>query len=262
MSAGSGCRLHAQACIDPRAELDTGVEVGPFAIVGPEVVVGAETVIHGHAVVMGRTRLGARCQVFPFASIGTQSQDLKFRGEPTSIQIGDGTTMREYVTVNGGTGAGTATIVGAACHLMTGCHVAHNCRLGDRVILVNQATLGGEVQVGDDAVVGGLCGVHQFCRIGRLAYVGAHSKVVQDVPPFMLCDGHPAEVRAVNRIGLQRHGLSPECMQALHHAHRLLFRSGLSVPNALARIEAELGECVEIQQLVAFVRGSGRGITR
>lgn len=254
--------IHPHASIDPSAELGADVSVGPFAVIGPKVRIGAGTVLHPHAVVLGRTTLGEDCEVFPFACIGTQSQDLKFHGEETAIEVGSRTTIREYVTINGGTGEGSRTVVGDDCHLMTSCHVAHNVRVGRGVILTNLATLGGEVVVEDEAVIGGLSGIHQFCRIGRMAYVGAHSKVTQDIPPFMLCDGHPAIVRTINKVGMQRRGLTSETMILIQRAFRLLYRSGLSVSSATSKIEEQFGDNAEIQSLLAFIRSSSRGISR
>lgn len=254
--------IHPLASIDPSAELGEGVEVGPFTVIGPHVRIGARSVLHPHAVIMGHTRIAEECEVFPFACVGMQSQDLKFHGEETAIEVGARTTIRENVTINGGTGEGSRTVVGEDCHLMTGCHIAHNVKVGNGVVLTNLATLGGEVVVEDGAVVGGLSGVHQFCRIGRMAYVGAHSKVTQDIPPYMLCDGHPAVVRTINKVGMQRRGITSETMILIQRAFRLLYRSGLSVPSATSKIEEQYAGIPEIETLLDFIRASSRGISR
>lgn len=236
--------------------------MGPYCVVGKNVRIGAGTALHSHVVIEGHTTIGRECRIFPYASIGTQAQDLKYRGATTYVAIGDRTIVREFATVNSGTTEGDTTRVGSDCLLMAYSHVAHSCVVGDGVIMANCATLGGHIEVHDQAIVGGLSAVHQFVRIGRLCIVGGCTKVTKDCPPFMTVDGNPARVRGINRVGLQRRDVPVETRTALRRAHRMLCREGLSVPNAVRRIRAELEDCPEAVELADFVEGSRRGITR
>lgn len=254
--------IHPTAVVHPKAELGSGCEIGPYCVVGEHVVLGAGCRLHSHVVVGGFTRLGDENEVFPFASIGLQTQDLKFKGGVTRTEIGSRNTFREYVTVNSATAEGEVTQVGSDNHILAYSHIAHNVVLGNKVIMSNVATLAGHVQVEDYAVVGGLAAIHQFCRIGRMSIVGGCSKVVQDVPPFMLADGNPATTRTINKVGMERNGVSEEAQSALRQAFKVLFREGLTIPNALQRIEQELPPVPEVQHLVKFVRESGRGISK
>jgi UDP-N-acetylglucosamine acyltransferase len=255
--------IHSSAIVAAGAKLGEGVEIGPFCVIGAHVELGANVKLHSHVVVEGHTRVGARCSIFPFASIGHQPQDLKFKGEPSRLEIGDDTIIREHVTMNPGTaGGGMLTKVGNRCLIMVGSHVAHDCRLGDNVIMANNATLGGHVELGDWVTVGGLVGIHQFVKVGAHAMLGFQTAVSQDVPPFMLVDGNPAETRTVNKIGLERHGVPDATITALRQAYKVLFREGLTVSNALTRIEAELPALPEINHLVEFCRSSERGISK
>jgi UDP-N-acetylglucosamine acyltransferase len=231
-------------------------------VIGENVVLGARCRLHSHAVIDGHTRLGQENEIFPFASIGLKTQDLKWKGGITRTEIGDNNTFREYVTVNSATGDGEATSIGSNNHILAYSHIAHNVTLGNRVIMSNVATLAGHVIVEDHAVVGGLAAVHQFCRIGKMSIIGGCSKVVQDVPPFMLADGNPAETRTINKVGMERNGVSEEAQSALRQAYKILFREGLTIPNALVRIEKELPPLPEVQHLVNFVRASERGISK
>jgi UDP-N-acetylglucosamine acyltransferase len=200
--------------------------------------------------------------VYPFASIGLKTQDLKFKGGAPRVEVGDRTTIREGVTIHAATADGDVTRVGSDCLIMAYAHVAHDCMLGDRVILANAVALAGHVTIENQAIVGGVVGVHQFVRIGRLAIIGGCSKVVQDVPPFMTGDGNPAQVRMINKIGLERAGVSAETQSAIKQAFRLLYREQLATSKALERIEAELGAVPEVRELLTFVRASQRGIAR
>jgi UDP-N-acetylglucosamine acyltransferase len=253
-------RIHPTAVVAPGARLGEDVEIGPGCVVGEHVALGAGTRLLAHVVVDGHTTLGAGCTVHPFASLGGQTQDLKFRGGAPRVEIGDRTTLREYVTVNAATADGDVTRVGSGCLLMASAHVAHDCVVGDEVIIANCGTLAGHVVIEDRAILGGLSGVHQFVRIGTMAIVGGCSKVTQDVPPYMMADGHPLAVAAINAVGLKRRGVPPETQRRLKEAHRLLYREGLGTREALERIAAEIPACPEIAHLVAFVRASERGI--
>jgi UDP-N-acetylglucosamine acyltransferase len=254
--------IHPTAVIHPKAEIGPDCEVGPYCVVGEQVVLGPRCRLHSHVVIDGCTQLGAGNEIFPFASIGLRTQDLKWKGGVTRTKIGDNNTFREYVTVHSATGDGEVTVVGSNNHILAYCHLAHNVRLGDHIIMSNVATLAGHVVVEDHAVVGGLAAVHQFCRIGKLSIIGGCSKVVQDVPPFMLVDGNPAETRTINKIGLERNGVSEEAQAALRQAYKILFREGLTISNALARIEKEVPPLPEISHLANFARTSERGITK
>ncbi len=254
--------VHPTAVVHSKAQIGEGCYIGPYCVVGENVALGPGCKLHSHVVIDGLTRLGERNEIFPFASIGLKTQDLKWKGGTTRTEIGDHNTFREYVTVHSATGHGEVTVVGSHNHILAYCHIAHNVILGDHIIMSNVATLAGHVIVEDHAVVGGLAAVHQFCRIGKMALIGGCSKVVQDVAPFMLADGNPAETRTVNKVGLERNGVSEEAHNALRAAYKILFREGLTVSNALERIEKEVPPLPEIQHLVQFVRSSERGISK
>jgi len=251
---------HPTAVVHPKARLGAGCVIGPYCVIGEHVVLGDECKLHSHVVIDGHTTLGRGNEIFPFASIGLKTQDLKWAGGTTRTQIGDFNTFREYVTIHSATGDGEVTTVGSRNHILAYCHLAHNVTLGDRVIMSNVATLAGHVLVEDHAVIGGLAAVHQFCRIGRMSIIGGCSKVVQDVPPFMMADGNPATTRTINKVGLERNGVSAEAQAALKNAYKILFRDKLTVPNALARIEADVPPLPEVRHLVQFVRASERGV--
>ena len=254
--------IHPSSVVHPGARIGNDCEIGPFCVIGPNVVLGDQCKLHSHVVIDGHTSLGQGNEIFPFASIGLKTQDLKWKGGTTRTEIGDYNTFREYVTIHSATADGEATVVGSHNHILAYCHLAHNVQLGSRVIMSNVATLAGHVTVEDHAVIGGLAAIHQFCRIGKMAIVGGCSKVVQDVPPFMLADGNPAETRTVNKVGMERNGVSAEVQSALRQAYKILFREGLTITNALERISADLPSTGELQHLIHFVRSSSRGISK
>lgn len=254
--------IHPTAIIHPQARVGADCEIGPYCVIGEHVELGDRCRLHSHVVIDGHTRLGRENEIFPFASIGLKTQDLKWKGGLTRTEIGDRNTFREYVTVNSATGDGEATVIGSGNHILAYSHIAHNVTLGNHIIMSNVATLAGHVVVEDYAVIGGLAAVHQFCRIGKLAMIGGCSKVVQDIPPFMIADGNPAETRTINKVGMDRNGVSEEAQTALRQAYKFLFREGLTITNALAKIEKEIPPLPEIQHLVKFVRGSERGISK
>jgi len=254
--------IHALAVVDPAARLADDVVVGPFCVVGPEVEIGAGTVLKSHVNVAGRTSIGGACTIWPFASVGTQTQDLKYSGGSPGVRIGEGTSLREYVTVNAATADGVDTVVGKKCHIMAYSHVAHDCVVGDEVIMANAATLAGHVVVEDQAIIGGLVGVHQFVRIGRLSITGGCAKIVQDVPPFMTADGNPLAIRGINKIGLERRGASPETVRALKEVYRMIYRRRLGVKDAIEEMKASLPDLPELAHMEAFLLNSERGITR
>jgi UDP-N-acetylglucosamine acyltransferase len=254
--------VHPTAVIHPQARIGADCQIGPYCVIGEQVVLGDGCHLHSHVVIDGQTTLGHGNEVFPFASIGLKTQDLKWKGGVTRTQIGNGNTFREYVTINSATRDGEATVIGSDNHILAYCHVAHNVRLGSHIIMSNVATLAGHIIVEDYAVIGGLAAVHQFCRIGTMAIIGGCSKVVQDVPPYMLADGNPATTRTINKVGLERNGVSDQAQAALKQAYKILFREGLTIPNALARIEAELPPLPELKYLAQFARTSERGLSK
>lgn len=259
--------IHPTAILDPEANIGAGVQVGPYAVIGPQVTIGDGCVIGGHAVIESHARIGRDSRIYSFASIGAPPQDLKFKGEDTWVEIGEGCTIREYVTVNRGTSQGGGTTrVGKGVLLMAYCHVAHDCRLGDRVIMANAATLAGHVEVGTGAIIGGLVGVHQFVRIGSYSIVGALSGVPLDIPPYVTAvvvrAGKGTGLYGLNLIGLKRQRFSPGTIAELKKAYRILFRSGLSLREATAKVEAECASLPETKHLVEFLRSSKRGVQR
>ena len=254
--------VHPTAVVHPQARLGKDCVVGPYCVIGEYVVLGPRCRLHSHVVIDGNTELGQENEIFPFASIGLKTQDLKWKGGITRTQIGHQNTFREYVTVHSATGDGETTVIGSNNHILAYSHIAHNVTLGNHIIMSNVATLAGHVVVEDHAVIGGLAAVHQFCRIGRMSIIGGCSKVVQDVPPYMMADGNPAETRTINKVGLERNGVSEETQSALKQAYKILFREGLTIPNALAKIEGELPPSPELEHLLQFVRSSQRGISK
>jgi UDP-N-acetylglucosamine acyltransferase len=254
--------IHSTAVIHPKAQIGADCEIGPYCVIGEHVALGAGCRLHSHVVIDGQTTLGQGNEVFPFASLGLKTQDLKWKGGLTRTQIGDQNTFREYVTIHSATEDGGVTTVGSHNHILAYSHIAHNVVLGNHVIMSNVATLAGHVTVEDHAVVGGLAAVHQFCRIGTMSIIGGCSKVVQDVPPFMLADGNPAVTRTINKVGMERNGVSEEAQSALKQAYKILFREGLTISNALARIEAELPLLPEVRHLLEFARKSERGLSK
>ncbi len=254
--------VHATAIVADGALIGNNVSIGPYCVIGPEVKINDGADIRSHVVIEGCTTIGANCKIFPFACIGSQTQDLKYQGGRSRVTIGSGTTLREYVTVNAGTHEGEHTQVGEGCHIMAYCHVAHACSVGNGVIMANGATLAGDVMVEDQAIIGGLSGVHQFCRIGKLCMVGGCTKIVKDLPPFMIVDGNPAMVRGVNAIGLERRGVAEEDRKVLKEAYRYLYRKDLSTREALAEISRAFSGRDVISHLVAFIESSERGVLK
>lgn len=254
--------IHPTAIVHPKARLGSACEIGPYCIIGEHVELGEGCKLHSHVVIDGYARLGSGNEIFPFASIGLKSQDLKWKGGTTRVEIGDDNTFREGVTVHSATEDGDATRVGSHNNLLAYTHVAHDCLLGSHIIMSNVVGLAGHVVVEDHAVLGGYVAVHQFCHIGKMAMIGGCSKVVQDIPPFMIGEGNPAETRTINKVGMERNGISEEAQTVLRQAYKILFREGLTIPNALAKIEKELPALPQIQDLVKFIRESERGISK
>ncbi len=260
-------QIHPTALIDPRAELDSSVEVGPYAVIGPRVRIGAGTVVGAHCVIDGHTTLGRDNRIFPFASIGGAPQDKKYAGEPTRLSIGDGNTIREYVTINTGTVQDEGeTRLGDDNWIMAYVHIAHDCRLGSHIILANAVQLAGHVHLGDWVFLGGLSGVHQFVRVGAHAMTAFQTRLAQDVPPFVTAGGNPAEAQSINSEGLRRRGFSAERITLIKQMYRLLYRKGLTLDAAREQIEALRGELADADADIAlmqdFLATASRGIVR
>jgi UDP-N-acetylglucosamine acyltransferase len=260
-------RIHATAIIDPGAELHSTVTVGPYAVIGAQVQVGEGSHIGAHCVIDGPTQIGRDNTVAAHAVLGGAPQDMKYRGEPTALHIGDRNTIREFCTFNRGTTQdGGVTRVGNDNWVMAYVHIAHDVQLGHHTILANNATLAGHVQVGDWAIIGGLTGVHQFCKVGAHVMTGFQSHVSQDIPPFMTVSGNPLAVHGYNAEGLRRRGFSRERIALVKQMHRLLYRDGLTLEQSMAALKALLGTVgggdVDVQMLLAFLAASTRGIAR
>src|SRR6478736_7384701 len=232
-------RIHPTAIVEPGAQLDASVTIGPYTVIGPHVRIGAGTTVGPHTVIEGHTTIGRDNRIFQFASVGAANQDKKYQGEPCELVIGDRNTIREFATLHIGTVQDKAkTTVGDDNWIMAYCHIAHDCVLGNHTTLANNATLGGHVELGDWVTVGGLTGIHQFVKVGAHAMLGFQSAVSQDVPPFMLVDGNPLTVRGVNVVGLRRRNFSPERIAAVRQMHRLLYRENRTFEDARAAIAA------------------------
>lgn len=255
-------QIHPSAVVSPDAQIGEDTEIGPFCQIGPRVVIGDRCRLLGHVTVEGPTNIGSDNVFYPYGSIGHRSQDLKYAAEPTFLEIGSRNSFREFCTINRGTAPEAKTTIGDDGNFLAYSHIAHDCTVGNHVIFSNNGTLAGHVIVEDHAVIGGLSGVHQFCRIGRHSIVGGCTKIVQDVPPYMIADGNPAEVRGVNQVGLERRGFSPEDARALREAYRILYRSNLNVRQSCDKIRSELGESDVLTHLLAFIETSQRGIIR
>jgi UDP-N-acetylglucosamine acyltransferase len=254
--------IHPTAIIAPGAQIGEGAQVGPYCVVAASVQLGAGCRLQHHVTLEGPSVIGANNVFYAHTSIGQQTQDLKYSGEPTHLRVGDGNTFREFVTVHRGTAPDSWTTIGNGGNFLAYSHVAHDCIVGDAVIFSNNGTIAGHVQVDDCAVIGGLTAIHQYCRVGRHAITGGCSKIVQDVPPFMIADGNPARVRGINQIGLERHGFAEESIRQLREAYRLLYRSKLNVKQAVEEIRKTLTGVPEIEQLIQFIETSQRGIIR
>jgi UDP-N-acetylglucosamine acyltransferase len=254
--------IHATAVIGEGAQIGDDCHIGPYCVIGEHVTLGPRCTLHSHIVIDGHTELGEANTIYPFASIGLQTQDLKHTGGTTHTRIGSHNTLREYVTIHSATDDADATVIGSHNNLLAYTHVAHDCELGDHIVMSNVATLAGHVTVEDRAIIGGLAAVHQFCRIGTMSIIGGCSKVVQDIPPYMMADGNPAATRALNKEGLKRNEVSEETQAALKQAHSLLFRGDQTISKAIEKAAEVLGPSPEVKHLLAFIQSSQRGIAR
>ena len=258
---GSEVRVHPTALVDADAELGAGVVVGPYSIIGPGVRLGAGTEIGPHVLIERNTTLGEDCRISKGAVLGTDPQDLKFRGEETFLEVGDRTVIREFATLNRGTSASGRTSVGSDCLLMAYTHVAHDCELGHHVILSNSVNMAGHVVIEDWVIVGGVTPIHQFVRIGAHAFVGGGSRMSQDVPPYCRAAGNPPKLYGLNSVGLERRGFGAEVRRALKHAYRAVFMSGLNVSHGVAKARADVEQLPEVQHFLSFIEDSQRGVT-
>ena len=256
----SRSRIHSTAIISPEAEIADDVEIGPYAIVGDNCTVGPGCVISPRATLERNVTLGANVKVGIGTVLGGLPQDLKFAGEETTVEIGEGTVIREYTTINRGTAQSFKTTVGKNCLLMSYVHLAHDCHIGNNVILSNVVQLAGHVTVEDRAIVSGLTAAHQFVRIGRQSFIGGCSRVSKDIPPFLKAVGNPVKLYGLNTVGLQRGGMDDNTIRELKRAYRLLFRSDLNVTQAIERAQNELEGLPEVRELLRFVEASERGV--
>lgn len=253
--------IHPTAIIDPSAKIGADVTIGPYCIIGADVEIGDGCWLQHHVTLMGPCKIGKGNKFWAYGSIGQQTQDLKYKGEPTWLEVGDNNTFREFCTVHRATSPHDKTIIGSHNNFLSYVHIAHDCIVGNHVIFSNNGTLAGHVVVEDHVIIGGLTAVHQFCRIGAHAITGGCSKIVQDVPPFMIADGNPGKVRAVNTVGLGRRGFSEDTVARIKKAHRVLYREQRNYRESLEILRAWPDRCPEIDRLIDFVAASERGIS-
>jgi UDP-N-acetylglucosamine acyltransferase len=254
-------RIHPTAIVSPDAQLGSDVEIGPHVIIGEDCVIGDGCSLAARSMLERHVRLGANVTIGVGAVLGSPPQDLKYRGEATTVGVGDGTTIREYCTINRGTAESMKTTVGRNCFLMTYVHLGHDCHVGDGVVMANAVQLAGHVTVGDRANLSGFVGVHQFTRIGAYSFIGGMSRVSQDVPPYIKAVGSPLRLYGLNTVGLRRHNFDERVLRELKRAYRLFFRSTLNLSQALERAHAELEMLPEIRRFLEFIESSQRGVT-
>ncbi|WP_163336882.1 acyl-ACP--UDP-N-acetylglucosamine O-acyltransferase [Desulfopila sp. IMCC35008] len=258
--------IHQTAVVDPKAELDSSVTVGPYAVIEAGVHIDADTRVEPHAVISGPTFIGKRNLIGSFATVGGAPQDLSYKGEPTELHIGDDNQVREYASIHRGTPDGNGkTVIGNSNLLMAYIHIAHDCKIGNNIILANVATLAGHVEVGDRASIGGLVAVHQFCRIGSMSYIGGVSGISLDVPPYVILAGtrNRTRISGINKIGLRRNGFSRETINNLEAAFRIIFRDeSLLLKDALDVARRDVPGCPEVETLISFFENSKRGVVK
>ncbi len=254
--------IHPTAIVDPNAKLAEGVSVGAYSIIGPGVKLGRGTKIWHQANIWGNTTIGEDCEIYPFASVGMKTQDLKFKGGDPGVLIGDRNVIREYVSINAATNEGEYTEIGDDNLFLAYCHVGHCCKIGNHLIASNGATFAGHVVVEDHVGIGGGgTAIHQFCHIGQHAFIGGCAKVEQDIPPYMLGDGHPAKIRIFNKIGLERNGFSPEQLSVIKRIFKIFYRDGLNRQQALAELKnGDIADSKEAKAFIAFAESSERGL--
>ena len=263
MSASESPKIDPRAVVSPKAELAEGVSVGPFTVIEDGVKIGKDTWIGPHAVIKGPTTIGEGNKIFQFASIGDAPQDLKYKGEPTRLEIGDRNVFREFTTMNRGTvGGGGLTTIGSDNLFMAFTHVAHDCRVGNKIVMANYATLAGHVELGDWVIMGGYSGTHQFTKVGAHAFIGNNAAVTRDVPPYVMAVGTPAVPHSINSEGLKRRGFTPEQIRNLKNAYRVLYRSDKKLEEAVAELKVMAETQPEIQPMIDFIAASTRSLVR
>jgi len=256
--------IHPAAIVDPKAEIDGGVEIGPYSIIEKDVHIGEGSKIGPHVVIREGTMIGKRCRIFQFSSIGEAPQAVAYKGEKTSLIIGDDNIIREFVTLHRGTlKGGGKTVIGDRNFFMAYSHVAHDCQIGHQVVMANGATLAGHIVIEDYAVIGGLSAIHQFCRVGAHAFISGLTGVVLDIPPYMLAAGSRAKLFGLNAVGLKRQNFREETIRALKTAYRVIFRSGLTLEKAIKKAgDSEISRIPEVDHLLRFIQQTKRGICR
>ncbi|MDV3238620.1 MAG: acyl-ACP--UDP-N-acetylglucosamine O-acyltransferase [Gammaproteobacteria bacterium] len=255
--------IDPRAVIDPKAKLAEDVSVGPYAVIGPDVEIGAGTTVGPHAVINGPTRIGRNNRIFQFASLGDAPQDKKYAGEPTRLEIGDGNTIREFVTINRGTVQDQGvTRIGDDNWIMAYVHIAHDCVIGNHTIFANNASLAGHVRIEDYVILGGFTLVHQFCALGAHSFTAFSTGIAKDVPPYVMVSGHSAQPHGLNTEGLKRRGFSPETIAKLKQAYKTLYRSKLTLQEAIEALRAQATDCAEVGVMVEFLERQKRGIVR
>ncbi|MFH1347656.1 MAG: acyl-ACP--UDP-N-acetylglucosamine O-acyltransferase [Candidatus Margulisiibacteriota bacterium] len=259
----SGAKVHPTATIHPKAVLGKNVEIGAYAVIGPEVTIGDGTRIGPYCNINRWTTIGKNNVIYQGASIAAPPQDYKYKGEKGEVIIGDKNIIREFVTIHLPSGKGNKTIIGNENFIMVHAHIPHNCKIGNQVVVGGYVGLAGHTEIDDQVIIGGLAGIHQFVRLGRLTMVGAQSKVLKDIPPFMIVDGNPAQVRSINSIGLQRRGISNEAIAEIKKAFKLIYESGNTTAKALEEIKKRLRPLPEIEQIIKFLEEeSTRGLSK
>jgi len=255
-------QIDPKAIVSPKAQLGKGVKIGPYAIIGDDVKIGSGCVIDSFAQVLGYTELGQGCHIFPYAVIGNIPQDLKYKGDKSFLIVGDNNRIREFVTINPGTDEGAKTVIGNDNLIMAYSHIAHDCRIGDGNVFANSATLAGYVTVGNRVVIGGLVAIHQFCRLGDFSIIGGCSKVVQDIPPYSMCDGHPATICGLNLVGLKRAKFSSSTIRTLKKAFKIIFFDNHLIAQSKELVQRDLLPLKELEHLFEFISSSKRGISK
>jgi UDP-N-acetylglucosamine acyltransferase len=255
--------IHPTAIVHPKAELDEGVEIGPYSIIAENVKIGKDTNVSSHVTIEKFTQIGKRCHIYQFVSIGTPPQDLKFKGEKSDLIIGNDNTIREFVTINRASShGGGVTMIGNNNFLMAYCHIAHDCKIGSNIIMANAATLAGHIEIEDFAIIGGLVAIHQFVRIGAYSIIGGASAVSKNVPPYVMAVGNRARLFGLNITGLKRNNFPEATINNLKKAYKIIFRSGMTLNNALEKVRLEIPDSDEVNNLVEFIQKSERGFCR
>lgn len=255
-------KIHTTAIVHPKAEIAEGVEIAPYAVIGEDVRIGTGTKIASHAVIEGWTEIGKNCDIGQSVVIGTPPQDIHYRGQRAFVKIGNDNVLREFVTVHRASKEDGCTTIGNSNFIMAYSHIAHDCKLGNSIIIANYAGISGHVEIGDRTVISGLVGIHQFVRIGTMCMIGGMSRILKDIVPFVITEGHTATPRGLNAIGMRRNGVESNTRTEIKKAYKLLFRSGLNTEEALERIKTEVKTSWEIEAFIRFVEGSKRGIAR